>query len=169
MRDNRFTGTNRIDDELANITNQILAGESPEETEMVEEVRVMATTVQEIRQAFGDDQPDQAMAARIRAHIASEWEKSSSKAAEAPEWRRWLEPVIDWMTAGASSRQFAMLGAAASILLAFWCAMAGSTGGGNAITGSAGSFQNTGFVPFAFVGGIVVLAGVVWWLLKPHD
>jgi hypothetical protein len=169
MRNNRLTGTNRIDDKLANFTDQLLAGESPEEAEMTEEMRVMAMTVQEIRQAFGDDKTDMAMAARIRASIASEWGKSSSKAAEAPVWRRWLESVTDLMTVSASSRQFAMLGAAASIMLVFWCALAGSAGGGSVLTGSAGGLLGNSVVPFAFVGGMVVLAGVVWWLLKPRD
>ena len=169
MRDERLTGTNRIDDKLASITDQILNGETPEETEMSEEVRVMANTVQEIRQAFGDDHPDMAMATRIRATLASEWGTSSSKAAEAPVWERWRESVTDWLTARTSARLFAMLGAAASIMLVFWYAVAGSAGEGSTLTGSAGDILNNGLVPFVFVGGIVVLAGVVWWLLKPRD
>jgi cytochrome c-type biogenesis protein CcmH/NrfG len=63
-----------LDDQLASLTDQVLSGGKIEQIEMDDvEMERLQDTVMRIQNAFGAEEPDPAMAARIRTRLQMEW------------------------------------------------------------------------------------------------
>jgi len=149
------------DDELARFADRVISGERPDVPEMAgnnQELAELMETVVSLERVIGSERPDPAMAKRIKANLMKEWEMSGPAAERDSFWKRL------WSAGGAApQRQLTGLvtavGVVALVVVASTLFLSIPLGG---LPGSA-----PGGVPTALVvGGLVVLAGVLWWLSR---
>lgn len=163
------TGPQTYDDELARFADRLAGGEGPEVPQMAGEDRELAElmdTVVRLERALKADRPDPAMSGRIRANLLKAWEKSGPAADRGSFWSH-LWPGRQ----GRSPAQQRLIGLIAAVVVIVLLLVAyplisagGATGPGAGGGGGAGLPVQPAFV----VGGLIVLAGVVWWLSRPR-
>lgn len=149
------------DDELARFADQVVGGEQPEVPAMdssnQEMVELMQTVVS-LNRVFKAERPDPAMARRIRANLLKEWEVSGPAAEQDSFWKRL------WSGQMAQPQMVTAIGVAALVVVAAGAVFLSSFG--SLTTGGSGG---QGPVPTVLiVGGLVVLAGVLWLLSRPR-
>jgi len=161
--------TTNYDDELARFADRVIGGEQPEVPEMDgkdQELAQLMSTVVSLGRAMSADQPDPVMTRRIRANLLAEWERSGPAAEQGSFWERLRLGRKGWSSA--QQRQVTSLVMAIGMvtLAIFAYALLGPGGITGSLTGSTGGMEpvNTALI----VGGLVVLAGVIWWLSRPH-
>jgi len=162
--------TQYLDDELARFTDRLLAGEPPDTQESAgvdTELLEMQKTAARLNHAFGSGQPDRAMADRVRANLASEWSRVFSRPRTASVWRnlrQGVSTVGGGVRSASPTRRIVGWAFAAVVLIALVLLLPLDLSG--ELAGSAGQ-QSEGVInPVFLVGGLVVLGGVVWWLLR---
>jgi|GEM_PF-2443661 len=76
MPDNSQFDSSMLDDALASFTDRLLGGESSESTTSDSEFRDLQVTASQLARALKASPPDPAMAQRIRASLAAEWQRT---------------------------------------------------------------------------------------------
>jgi hypothetical protein len=154
----------QLDDELAKFADQIMGGEQPEVPLMEEgknqELAELMETVVVLERVFSAERPDPAMSKRIKANLLKEWEISGPAAQPDSFWKR-LWSGETWAPQRVTGLVSA-IGVAALVVIA--AALIPSFSGGG-LEGSAGN-PGSSIDPVPVVGGLVVLAGVLWWLSR---
>lgn len=176
MTDHRTSNTPQPDDaRLAEFADSLLSGHDVEQIEMAtdsQELRELQHTVLRLTQAFGTapDQPDPAMAERIRANLIAEWQRSmgrqttSTRAAgeQKSTLQSWLDRLFPRTLSGRRSYSMALAGASlvALIVLAFVITTQPESG-----TGASGSTDNA-TLPLLIAAGLVLVGATVLWFLS---
>ena len=161
-----------VDNLLAEFADRVIDGkqsEIPEVTTQIEELRDLQEVVVSIKQAFGDRQPDEEMAKRIRANLAAEWRRAGLDVPAVPIWQRlWQQIAGDrstWRSTSARRRSYALvLAGAAAVILLVALPLYLSSPTGETVTGAAGTVDS--LIPVIVVLGFVLVGGVVWWMLS---
>lgn len=130
-----------LDDRLASLTDQTLAGEHNELTEMNDaNTAKLSSTLLRLRAAIQTERPDAATTARIRARLRSEWIAWQSR-----------KPVLKWP-------RWAFAGALAVLLLVAITALGLPTA--DALPGTAD--QRSSWSPLWGILGIMLVAFLIW-------
>ncbi|MCI0399358.1 MAG: hypothetical protein L0322_31090, partial [Chloroflexi bacterium] len=84
-----------FDDELAEFTDRLLGGEFDKTPELAEtpELRRLQETVLRMQRAFGQEQPDLAMARRVESRLKREWPRSGLDRPKQSAWARWWQAL----------------------------------------------------------------------------
>ena len=169
MTDNFTPESRQQDDELAEFTDQVLSEDMPESLDAVtqdQELLELQRIVVHMRQAFGADQPDEAMAERIRTNLVREW----NRLGPGPGVRMDTVSPLDRLSRGLSIRRLTRGQAYAFSLLVMMVVvgvlvvlLSPDTSTGPTLPGAAQG--ESGLLPVVLVLGIA-LAGVLWWLIR---
>jgi hypothetical protein len=171
MADQNTPNPQHLDDELARFTDSLLDdrdSEMLEATAQDQELSELQQTAVRLKRAFESDEPDKAMARRIRANLVKEWHDASPGARQGSGslWQRWQRsltlPRLASQQVYAFSAFIVIMVAGVLILV-----LSPDTSGGGNLPGSAGSLgELPPFVlPVTLVLG-VALAGVVGWFVR---
>lgn len=161
-----------LDEPLASFTDLLLNGPAVAGSLAIlaeeEDLRRLQQTVQCLHRAFGASQPDPAMAERIRKNLHAAW-KESQPAAPRPtpleRLRRALLPERQGWQSGRRSQRVQALRfslAAIAVLVLLLIVVPGT---GSLITGTA--LGEGGWLPYAFLGVLIVGVAIWFWRSKP--
>jgi anti-sigma-K factor RskA len=158
------------DDELARFADRVIGGERPEVPDRMDENRELAETMQTVvrlERTLKADQPDPAMSHRIKANLLKEWERSGPAADQGSFWQRLWPDREGW--SAAQQRQLAGLVVAIGVVALLLSAYPLIIAGGSILPGTgSGGGAGLPVSPAFVVGGLVVLAGALWWLSRPR-
>ena len=161
MTENLTPNEHDRDDDLAEFTNQLLSGESSnvmDKNTEEQEMRDLQDTVISMQRAFGQEEPDEALAARIRDALVAEWRRSGSDARPA----NWFARLF-WRNAASGRRRINRLAlAAATVLVVILGLVLSPSGQSGSLPGTA--LQGNPTVAIVFLG--FVLGGVLWWAIR---
>lgn len=125
----RYNHSRKLDDQLAEFTNQVMAGVSVEVTAaghspQDREVQELEKVVMRVNKAFRADELDGELAGRIHARLAAEWKKRATTARGAgmrrTDWHRFLTERIRWRPFAGQPRRalaFVFVAALAALFL----------------------------------------------------
>lgn len=169
MTDNLTPESRQQDDELAEFTDQVLSGDMPESLDAAtqdQELLELQRVVVHVRQAFGADRPDEAMAERIRSNLVKEW----NRIGPGPGVRMDTVSPLDRLSRGLGLHRLTRGQAYAFSLLVvivvvgvLVALLSPDTSTGPSLPGAAQG--ESGLLPLVLVLGIA-LAGILWWLIR---
>jgi hypothetical protein len=159
-------GTQILDDQLAEITDQLLDGKTLEELSIPiqdQELRGYQETVALMKREVENMQPGEHLVERVRYNLIKEWQQSGIQRSQSV-WKSWfnkirVKPPV-WQSAGKRQRTYALrlaLTAVFVLVLAFFIFPTLNI----ALPGSAGSSADLVLLVFIF---ITLLGFILWWL-----
>lgn len=161
-----------LDESLASFTDLLLSRPAGAESRITlaeeQNLRQLQQTVKRLHSAFGASQPEPAMAERIHKNLQAAW-KESQAAAPRPglleRLRRALWPEQKGWQSGRHSQRAQALRFSLATVAVLVLLLIVVPGTGALLTGTA--LGEGGWLPFAFLGVLIVAAAIWLWRSKP--
>jgi len=157
-----------LEDQLAEFTDRILNDKDTKQDEATfapdPNLRALEQTAQHLKNAFGNNDPDEVAIQRMHGNIIRQWQQEKSKVSE-PFWQKWvkaLSPSEQKWQSQQSRQRFSIAVSLAVLIVLMLVSLPFMDTTGS--TQPAASGQNPNVLVFIVLGGLILLG--LWFFRR---